>query len=139
MTIGHDIPMGLRSAYLWMHRQTNAQLAPCKATAKQFVLLSLLIEEDGITQHELVQRASSDPNTIRAMLVLMAKRGLITRECHPNDRRARTVTLTRKGRLVYQKMAKEIKPLQEELAGLFSEDEAYILIAFLERISEAMS
>ena len=77
MTSGHEIAMGLRAAYWSMHRQTNAHLAPQGATAEQFVVLALLAKEDGITQQELGRRATSDPNTIRAMLVLLEKRGLV--------------------------------------------------------------
>jgi len=91
MAIGHDTAMGLRAAYWSMHRQTNAHLAQRGATADQFELLSLLTEQDGITQRELVRRASSDPNTIRAMLLLLEKRGVVARKRHPTDGRGRDV------------------------------------------------
>ena len=76
MITGHDIAMGLRAAYLLMHRQTNSFLAPFGMTADRFVLLSLLADKDGVTQQELTERASSDPNTIRAMLVRMESNGV---------------------------------------------------------------
>ena len=79
MASGHEIAMSLRAAYWTMHRQTMAILSKRHMTADQFVLLALLSEQDKITQQELVRRASSDPNTIRAMLVLMESRGLLTR------------------------------------------------------------
>jgi DNA-binding MarR family transcriptional regulator len=139
MATGHDIAMGLRAAYLSMHRQTNSYLAPYKITADQFVLLALLAEQDGITQQELVRRATSDPNTIRAMLVLMENRGLVTREPHPADGRARNVTLTRTGRCIYTKLSKQISPLQNQLMDLFRLEETEILIEFLGRISETMT
>lgn len=139
MTNGHDIAMGLRAAYWSMHRQTNARLALQGATAEQFVLLALLAEEDGITQQELGRRATSDPNTIRAMLVLLEKRGLIARQPHPTDGRARSVTLTPKGRQAYAKWQAQIETLQERLCDLFLSDEADDLIGFLNGISEAMA
>ena len=74
MMEAYKIPMNLRAAYLSMHRQTNAHLARFGVTADQFVCLLILAEEDGIIQQELVKRATSDPNTIRAMLVLLEKR-----------------------------------------------------------------
>jgi len=138
MTSGHDIAMGLRAAYWSMHRQTNACLASQGATAEQFVLLALLAEEDGITQQELGHRASSDPNTIRAMLVLLERRGLVARQPHPTDGRARSVTLTRKGRLAYEKWQAQIEPLQDRLRELFLTNEADDLVGFLNGISEAM-
>ena len=41
-----------------------------------------------------MERISSDPNTVRAMLLLLEQRGLVVRERHPTDGRARTVALT---------------------------------------------
>jgi len=139
MATGHDIAMGLRAAYLSMHRQTNSCLAPHKITADQFVLLALLADQDGITQQELVRRATSDPNTIRAMLVLLENRGLVRRQPHPADGRARNVTLTRTGRCTYAKLSKQLKTLQKQLLDLFRLEEAETLIELLGRISEAMT
>lgn len=138
MTTGHDIAMGLRAAYGSMHRQTNARLARHAVTADQFVLLSLLAQQDGITQQQLCRRASSDPNTIRAILVLLENNGLVVRGPHPTDARARHVTLTRKGRQTYAKLSRELKPLQDRLLGLYRAEEAKTLVAFLGRISQAM-
>jgi len=138
MITGHEIAMGLRSAYLLMHRQTNSFLAPFGMTADQFVLLALLAEKDGITQQELTQRATSDPNTIRAMLVLMENNGVITRDQHPTDGRARRISLTRNGRRTYAKLSAEIKPLQNALLSPFQTKDAGKFAMFLNRISEAM-
>src|SRR5688572_30976238 len=93
--------MGLRAAYWSLHRQADAVLAPHGVTADQFVLLSLLAEDAdgaGLTQQALVRRASSDANTVRAMLVLLEQRGLVSRAPHPSDGRARAVALTPQGR-----------------------------------------
>lgn len=135
MTTGHDIAMGLRAAYWAMHRQTDAHLAQRGVTADQFVLLALLAEQDGSTQQELVRRASSDPNTIRAMLVRLEGRGLVARGRHPSDGRARCVTLTRKGRRCYQSLTAKVKPLQHRLSSAFRPEEAAALIEFLARVS----
>ncbi len=85
---GHELAMSLRAAYLVMHRRTGALLARTRVTADQFVVLSALAEADALTQRELVSRTSSDPNTMRAMLVLLERRGLIKRRPHPRDGRA---------------------------------------------------
>jgi DNA-binding MarR family transcriptional regulator len=138
MTTGHEIAMGLRAAYLLMHRQTNSFLAPFGMTADQFVLLALLSEKDGITQQELTQRATSDPNTIRAMLVLMESNGVVARDQHPTDGRARKVSLTRSGRRIFAKLSAEIKPLQDTLLSPFQIKDAGKFIMFLNRTSEAM-
>ena len=139
MVSGHDIAMGLRAAYWAMHRRTEASFSERAVTADQFVLLALLAERDGITQQELVRRASSDANTIRAMLVLLEKRGLVTRERHPTDRRARSVTLTRKGIQIYEKLWGRSEPLRGQMLALFAPEEAETLVVSLARIAEAMT
>jgi DNA-binding MarR family transcriptional regulator len=137
MATGHDISMGLRAAYLAMHRQTNAALTGHGVTADQFVLLTLLNERDGITQQDLVRRASSDANTVRAMLVLLEGRGLVERTPHQTDGRARTVTLTSKGRRTLAQLWAVSQPGRARLAAAFRPEEAEILIELLARASRA--
>jgi len=134
MASGHDIAMALRAAYWTMHRSTEASFTSRTATADQFVLLSLLAEQDGITQQELVRRASSDANTIRAMLVLLEKRGLVTRERHPTDRRARRVALTRKGRQTYERLWAQSEPVRARLLTACGARDAEMLVKSLVRI-----
>ncbi|MCX5645185.1 MAG: MarR family transcriptional regulator [Phycisphaerae bacterium] len=138
MASGHDIAMELRAAYWAMHRRTEAGLARRGVTADQFVLLALLEDQDGVTQQELVRRASSDANTVRAMLVRLESRGLVARGRHPTDRRARSVLLTRKGRQTYEKLWADSEAARQRLLAVFEPQEAEVLIEFLNRISKAM-
>jgi DNA-binding MarR family transcriptional regulator len=139
MATAPHIPLGLRAAYLAMHRWTDACLATSGCTADQFVLLGLLDRGDVVTQQELVRRASSDPNTIRAMLVLLEKRGLVARVGHPTDGRARSVTLTEKGRRLHRTQMADTEPLRKRLRALFSPRESKALVDLLARISDMLS
>jgi len=139
MNKGHNLAMALRAAYLSMHRQTNAHLAGVGITADQFVCLALLAEEDGITQQELVRRANSDPNTIRAMLMLLEKRGLVKREKHPTDGRARHVTLTSRGRTVYRRSMEQVREVQDLLKAQIPSGAEKILMKYFESILAQMS
>ena len=138
MATGHEIAIVLRTAYLLMHRQTNSFLSPFGITADQFVLLAILANQDGITQQELTRRASSDPNTIRAMLVLMEKKGLVKRQSHSVDKRARSIMLTDMGKQLFTKLSMQIKPLQEALQSPYRDEESDALVRFLDRMSKAM-
>src|SRR5204863_6203331 len=111
MTSGREVARALRAAYLALHRQTNDCFADDGVTADQFVLLAALAEADAVTQQELVRRVGSDPNTVRAMLLLLEGRGLVARGRHPGDGRARCVTLTAKGRQVFRKLWARSEPL----------------------------
>jgi DNA-binding MarR family transcriptional regulator len=139
MTSAREVARALRGAYLALHRQTNACFAKDGVTADQFVLLAALADEDAVTQQELVRRVGSDPSTVRAMLLLLHGRGLVAREPHPADGRARCVTLTEKGRHVFKKLWTRSDPVRARLLAAFRPDEATALLEFLGRITEVMA
>jgi DNA-binding MarR family transcriptional regulator len=139
MMSGREIARALRAAYLALHRQTNACFTKDGVTADQFVLLSALSEADAVTQQELVRRISSDPNTVRAMLLLLEGRGLVARERYPADGRARCVSLTGKGRRVFQKLWTRSEALRARLLAAFSPDEVTALVGLLRRVAEVLA
>ncbi|MHB8969070.1 MAG: MarR family winged helix-turn-helix transcriptional regulator [Pirellulaceae bacterium] len=138
MNAGHDIAMALRGAYWAMHRQADARLQPGGVSANQFVLLSLLHEQEGVTQRELVTRAASDPNTVRAMLVALERKGLIERNHHPTDGRAWCVTLSAEGRRTYQRLWSQSRAFRTRLAAAFQPAEIESLLDLLDRLTTAM-
>ncbi len=94
---GHELAMLLRKAYLSFHRRTNSWMLDHGVTADQFVLLTVVAREPGITQISIVERTSSDPNTVAAVLKRLEQRRLVRREAHGRDRRVRCVFLTAEG------------------------------------------
>jgi DNA-binding MarR family transcriptional regulator len=138
MTTGHDIAMALRAAYMTFHRQADAHLSRKGVTADQFVLLAALADGDAVSQQNLVRRLSSDPNTVRAMLVLLEGRGFVVRQRDPTDRRLRSVALTAKGRRAFEKLRVASEPLRARLVATFRRDEVAALLAFLDRIATVM-
>jgi len=134
MNPGREFPRLLRAAYFGMHRVSDAHFARHGVTADQFVLLACLAEQDSITQQDLARRASSDASTIRAMLVLLEGRGLVARQRHPDDSRARVVTLTANGRRVFERLWKTSEPIRVQLLAGFSRDEAQSLVEYLQRL-----
>ena len=131
--------MALRAAYLALHRHTNDCFTNDGVTADQFVLLAALAEADAVTQQQLVRRVGSDPNTVQAMLLLLEGRGLVARERHPAGGRARCVTLTGKGRRVFEKLLAKSEPLRARLLAAFRPDEVTALLGYLRRVAEVMA
>lgn len=104
---GHELAMLLRKAYLSFHRRANARAIKLGVTADQFVVLTMLMEEEGVTQISIVERTASDPNTVAAILRLLEQGGLVRREAHAHDGRARCVFLTPAGRRMQRRVAKQ--------------------------------
>ncbi len=135
----HELAMALRGAYLTMHRKADSILLEHGVTADQYVLLSLLARESGVTQQTLVGRAFSDPNTVRAMLVLLEGRGLVTRARHPVDGRARSVSLTKKGLATFKRLERVSRAFRAQLVADFLPEEVHTLQGLLRRIPPAMT
>jgi MarR family transcriptional regulator, lower aerobic nicotinate degradation pathway regulator len=138
MTAGHNIAIALRSAYLALHRRTEARFSSHGVTADQFVLLATLDGGQALTQRELARRMASDPSTVRAMLVLLAKRGFVWRDSHPTDARARTVALTPLGKRTFRQLWAVGEPIRERMLGALGADEAETVVALLRRVAEAL-
>jgi len=131
--------MRLRGAYLTLHRTANAHFEPLGVTADQFVVLTLLAEEEGLTQREIVARAYSDPNTIGEMLTRLEGKKLVRRARHPSDRRARTVFLTAKGRSLQTQLWAGWEGYLREIDSAFGAKELKSLKRLLTRIPDAVA
>jgi DNA-binding MarR family transcriptional regulator len=138
MPTGHDLALALRAAYLALHRRTDAALTGCGATADQFVILAVLAEGDALTQRDLARRASSDPNTVRAMLLILERRGFVARRPHRTDARARTVTLTAKGQRTCEHLWAVSEAVRKELVDVLHDNEQNTLFELLQRIVGAL-
>ncbi|MGE3776132.1 MAG: MarR family winged helix-turn-helix transcriptional regulator [Pirellulaceae bacterium] len=135
MSIRDSLAMQLRGAYGLIRRAAQARLADTDATVDQVVIMTLLAEEDGLTQKDLVERAFSDPSTVRAILVLLEQRGLVRREVCDEDARARRVYLTSKGRRQQKSLVRRSHIGDAtRLEALFDGDELRLLRGFLQRI-----
>lgn len=131
--------MMLRAAYLALHRQSDARFAEHGVTADQFVLLATLARGHAVTQRELARRMPSDPSTVRAMLVLLEKRGWVQRDTHPSDSRARTVTLTSTGRRKFQQLWRAGESIRTKMSDAIQPAEPAELVRLLAKIAEALN
>ena len=75
-------------------RALQQQIAELGLAPAQFMVLVELWERDGQTQAELTERLSVEQATMANTLARMERDGLVERRPHPEDRRARRVTLT---------------------------------------------
>lgn len=138
MSEKNELPIALRTAYLAMHRQSDSRFAKHGITADQFVLMASLSRGNALTQRELARRMSSDPSTVRAMLVLLEKQGLVERNTHPDDARARTVALTAEGKRKFRKLWIAGEAIRKVMFDAIDPDDAAEFIRILKRLSCAL-
>ncbi len=105
-------------------------------TFEMLQVLGCLWTEDGVNQQELADQTVKDKASMTYLIDNISRRGLVTRQEDPNDRRNKLVHLTKAGR----ELQKTVEPWVEEMYryagdGL-SIDALKSMIDQLERIRE---
>lgn len=105
-TVSFDATLMVRDTCLCLHTQRAARtlarrfdeaLRPVALTNGQFSLLMSLNRPMPATQGSVARLLGMDRTTLTAALKPLARRGLVTVEVDPADRRGRLLTLTEKG------------------------------------------
>ena len=107
-------------------------------TTGQFPALLALFEKDGQTQRELIGQIDVEQATLANTLGRMERDGLIIREDHPTDGRAKVIRLTERARGL-RAAAAEAAMAQNKLAlsGL-SEAERQTFVELMQRVIDTM-
>ena len=116
------LPILLRHAWYGLNQAFRRRIAHLGITPDQFTVMRTLLESGGITQSELTEQMSSDPNTVASLLERMEKSGLLERRAHETDRRARRLDLQADGKRKYQKAREVAIALQTEVLSVLPED-----------------
>ncbi|GAA5707456.1 MarR family transcriptional regulator [Streptomyces avermitilis] len=120
------------SAYV--QEQLVEVLAPLGIHPRQFGLLNLLIEEDGLSQHQLAGPLNVHRNVMVGLVDEMEQRGLVERRRHPTDRRAHAVHVLPAGRSLHAEAEALVNDFEARLLGGLEPDEAHTFVTLLKRV-----
>ena len=100
---------------LWRasHTQTAAALQSIGLTPPLFAVLNYLRASEGAIQQQIGSAMGIDPSTMVSLVDQLERAGLAKRRPHPQDRRAREVLITPKGRRTLNRARK----LADEVEG----------------------
>ena len=114
------LPPLLRRAWYGLNQAFRRRIAHLGITPDQFTVMRTLLEGDpcGLTQRELTQAMTSDPNTVASLLQRMEDAGLVERRPHEKDRRARRIRLLATGRRKYETARAIAIRLQSEILSV---------------------
>lgn len=151
MTAAPDSPLPLRSsdirrlpplmrrAWYSLNQAFRQRVTHLAITPDQFSILRWLTEGDpaGLTQRQITDLMSSDPNTITSTLTRMEKAGLIVREQHEKDRRANRVKVLAAGKRAFKDAQKIAIILQGQVLAALPEDRRERFLEDLEIVAES--
>ena len=114
------LPPLLRRAWYSLNQAFRRRIAHLGITPDQFTVMRTLLEGDarGMTQRQLTEAMSSDPNTVASILQRMEKAGLVLRAPHECDRRAHRIRLPASGQKKYETARAMAIELQTEVLSV---------------------
>jgi DNA-binding MarR family transcriptional regulator len=117
------LPPLLRRAWYGLNQAFRRRIAHLDITPDQFTVMRTLLEgdPDGLTQRELTQLMSSDPNTVASLLQRMAEAGFVERKPHEKDKRAHRIRLQAAGKRTYETARQVALTLQSEVLVVLPE------------------
>jgi DNA-binding MarR family transcriptional regulator len=118
---------------LWRasHTRIAERLESIGLTPAMFGVLNLMGKRDSAIQQEIGRAMGIDPSTMVALLDKLEADGLVTRRPHPNDRRAREVAITAKGRKVLERGRRLNDEVEDEVLKGLSRTERRQLLGLL--------
>jgi DNA-binding MarR family transcriptional regulator len=133
------LPVLLRRAWYALNQAFRHRAAHLGLTPDQFSILRWLTEGDpaGLTQREITKLMASDPNTITSTLNRMERAGLIERQPHERDRRAKRVRVRPLGVEVFGKAQEVALELQGEVLKSLPEERRESFLEELDTIGQA--
>jgi DNA-binding MarR family transcriptional regulator len=125
---------------LWRvsHTRIAEALESVGLTPALFGLLNVLGAREGAIQQEIGSEMGIDPSTMVSLIDALEAAGLAKRRPHPEDRRAREVAITPKGRRVLERargLAMEVE--DDVLRGLTAAERRQLLTLLRRAFSSA--
>ncbi|PYZ96439.1 MarR family transcriptional regulator [Alteribacter lacisalsi] len=124
------ISIKVHKADLVMTSLIKARLAPFNLAPEQNLIMMLLWEQNGLSQHKLVEALDKDKTNIARMASNLEKKGFVRRIHCTEDRRSVKVFLTEEGR----KLGEQVIPVAEQFNAAVTEGITDEELAEMERL-----
>jgi DNA-binding MarR family transcriptional regulator len=133
------LPPLLRRAWFSLNQAFRRRIIHLDITPDQFTALRILGEHDqmGLSQRQLTELMSSDPNTVASLVDRMEANGLIQRRQHETDKRANRLRLKAKGKKTYTAAREIAVQLQRDVLASLPEARRDAFLEELGQVAEA--
>lgn len=105
-------------------------------TSVQFAALSVVAATPGVDQAGIAARIAYDRATIGGVIDRLEQKGYVARTVSVQDRRAREVRLTRKGKAILEQTRPVVIDLQDDILGGLSARERAQFLALVRKAIE---
>jgi DNA-binding MarR family transcriptional regulator len=107
-------------------------------TFEQFILLNIILKNEGITQQELAYLMNKDKTSIARAINVLENRHKVVRIVLKEDKRKRGLYVTKEGRSHLEKIRPVFKQLKEKIEKSIDEEEMRKLKAMISKIDREL-
>ena len=131
---GTHLWLVLMKAHRTLERLATRSIESSEAGLSDFAVMEMLLHKGPQPVNEIGRRVELTSGAITTAVDRLESRGLVTREAHPSDRRARIVRLTAAGEEKAAKIFAGHKAAMDVAASALSKTERATLIALLKKL-----
>ena len=135
---GERLGRVLKRAEQALLRAKSAALKPAGLTLAQYVALSELDRQPGITGASLARACLVTPQAMMVVLKSLDEQGLIARSPHPRHPNVLELHITAAGREALEEGRQRVGPVERRVVDAFSPEELDVLAALLTRWIESI-
>ena len=131
---GTHLWLVLMKAHRTLERLATRSIESSEAGLSDFAVMEMLLHKGPQPVNAIGRRVELTSGAITSAVDRLEARGLVTREAHPSDRRARIVRLTAAGEEQAAKIFAGHKAAMDVAASALSKTERATLIALLKKL-----
>ena len=121
-----------------LRRRLGAAVEPAGLTLPGYTALSVLREQDGLSNAQLARRSLITPQAMSEVLARLVAEGYVRRRASPGEGRAIRIELTGAGSLALERCDRAVDGIERELLGGLDAGEAASLRETLIRCGRAL-
>jgi DNA-binding MarR family transcriptional regulator len=114
-------------------------LRPSGVTALQYTALTVLRRRDGLSSAQLARNSFVTPQAMADLVTALERRGLITRDRDPDNRRQLLISLTDAGHVLLAQYEPAVRALEEQMLADLDQTEREALADYLNRCRAALA
>lgn len=133
MQISKDIAAVSR----YLRRQRNRYMAPLGLKSIHARMLLDILENPGISQDGLAQKAGFDKSNVARQVAVLEEAGYVKRSPSANDKRVLELTPTEKTRLLQPELLRAMEQWEERLLSKLTVEETQTLTGLLNKLCAA--
>ena len=128
----------VKLAFMTMRRELEASLRTSGMTITQWRALGVILHQPGATHSDLMRHLEIEAPSVTSLVDGMERNGWVKRTRSTADARVKQLSLTARGRSMIEAAGEAMGPIEERMAGTFSEGERATLKRLLRTMIEGM-